>query len=177
MKKISISLVVCILVLTSCSSNESEASDISEDLVGTWIGTDLVYEGSYETSLGGESHETIYHGEAYDITNKLTFNESPNTVVSEGSYNVKLEYTVDGISDTEYVEGEEFLENGSWELDGDELIIENEDLSDSKERETSIKILLITNDKLVISSTETVELKENGVEIKSLVKVTSTFKR
>ncbi|KAB1067620.1 hypothetical protein F6U93_10060 [Tamlana haliotis] len=176
MRKISILLITCILVLTSCSSNENEASDISGDLVGTWTATDLVYEGSYETTIAGEDFETYYYGEADEMTNTLTFTESPNTVISEGSYNISLEYTINGVTDTDYIVGEEFLQSGSWELDGDELIIENDD-EVNQEEAPSIKILTLTKDKLVISSTETIELEENGVEIKSLIKMISTFKR
>ncbi|MBU2951703.1 lipocalin family protein [Tamlana agarivorans] len=172
MKKIIVLFSFLCLVLTSCSSNENDASDISDDLIGTWIGTDIVYEGRVETSFLGELIKTEFTGEGYDITTKLTFNESPKTIVSEGSYSVKIDYTVDGgVESTEVVEDIEFLENGEWELEGDEIIVENSSES------YYVKIFLLTSNELVVGITEIEETEENGIEIRNIVKAIASFKR
>lgn len=171
MKKLIVLFSALTLILTSCSSDDDSTSDINADIVGTWVGTEMVYEGTSETEIYGLPIEIDFTGEAYDISTKLIFSENPNTLVSEGSYSIKLEYEQNGITETQVVEDQSFLASGTWELNGDTLIVE--DVNDSFEA----KVYELTDDKLVIGITQTEDIEVNGIITTTTVNITATYIR
>ncbi|AUS07021.1 lipocalin family protein [Pseudotamlana carrageenivorans] len=163
-------LFFVLIVLSSCSNDDGD-SQFSGDLVGAWVGTELTYQGTAESSLQGFPITTNFEGEAYDMTSTITFNESPNTVVSEGAYSLKFTYNFNGVSKTEFIEDVQFLENGTWEVDGNTLIINNNG------QESMADILFLTEDKLVVEINQVEETEVDGLTVIATIKSIATFKR
>ncbi|OBQ56586.1 lipocalin family protein [Tamlana sp. s12] len=171
MKKITTLCLAFICILSSCSTDDDQGSNISGDIVGTWIGTGLTYDGTVETSFQGFPITSNFEGEAYDMTNTLTFNESPNTLVSEGSYSLKLTYDFNGVTQTEYVEDVQFLENGTWEIEGNKLIITNNG------EETPADFSFVSDDTLVFEINKVEESIVDGLTVVTTIKSIVTFER
>jgi hypothetical protein len=176
MKKISILFIACFLILSSCSSNDDETK-VSENIIGTWIATNLSLSGEIITVIEGQTITSTLVGEGYDLTNRLIFSESPNLVESEGKLNMTLSYTINDITLSEDIEDFEFLTDGIWEIKGSELIITSpeEDIDDDEVRE--VKIAKLTDNELVIKITEDEEEIENGETITSSIEVLVSFVR
>ncbi|WAC02634.1 hypothetical protein N7U66_02810 [Lacinutrix neustonica] len=118
MKKLNVLLIALFLVLSACTSDDdtTDAPIASESILGTWIGQDVDYTGASTTTGQGQSINSTFVGEAYDVDYTLTFTEDPNQVVSNGSYSIELTTTTLGQTQTNTVENLEFLGNGSWSL-------------------------------------------------------------
>ncbi|MFI0429234.1 hypothetical protein [Mariniflexile sp. HMF6888] len=170
MKKINLFIIATFFVLCSCST-EDVAPEISSDIIGTWIATSVDYGGQTVTEVSGESLTNTFTGEGYDIDFTVTFNDSPKTYISDGSYSIHLTNTVLGQTFTEDVENVEFLENGSWEQNGNRLIIE------SQGEETEGTIEKLTQDEFVLFVESIEDLSEQGATITSTIVVKVTFTR
>lgn len=170
MKKLSFLFIALVLVFTSCSTDDSP-SIISGDIVGTWIGNTIDYSGDTVTTVDGQTLVADFVGEAYDMDYTITFSEDPNNVVSEGSYSLKLTYTVLGQTSVENVENIEFLEGGNWEQSNNILTLI------AQEESIDYKIEELTDDKLVLSLSVEEDLSEQGVSIISTIDAKMTFYR
>ncbi|CAH8283137.1 lipocalin-like protein [Mariniflexile fucanivorans] len=169
MKKITILFIALALALSSCSSDDS--LDISGDLVGTWIGVDVDYTGSTETTVSGEKIKATFVGEAYDVDYSLVFTENPNEVVSDGSYSVKLTTKYNGETEVSNTENLTFLSSGSWNKSGNKLTIEDDNET------TTATILELTDTTLKIAISQTENISEQGLTFKYDVKVIATYIR
>ena len=170
MKKFSILFVVLFLVIASCSSDD-DGGQVSGNIVGTWLATDLSLAGDIEFEFEGETIKTTVLGEGYDLTSQLTFNESPNTLTSEGTVNMELSISLNGITSTENIEDFEFFDDGVWEVSGNKLII-------TESGETSeAYILKLTSSELVIRVLETEVESEGGETVTSTFEIVASFSR
>ncbi|GGZ71304.1 hypothetical protein [Algibacter mikhailovii] len=182
MKAFSPILVFLILLITSCSSDDAETS-VNENIIGTWIGTDLRVSGEIETERGGESVITILSGEGYDLTNTLVFSPSPNLVASAGELNMIISYTTDDDVIFEDIKGFELLGEGTWEIQGSELIITDpnevveEDVEEEDGEERIVRVYKLTNKELVIGIVEKEEDIEDDVTTTSLIETVLSFIR
>ncbi|TNJ46411.1 lipocalin family protein [Tamlana fucoidanivorans] len=171
MKKLII-LSLILFVTFSCSKDsESENSKISASIIGVWQGTGMTYDGTVESSESGQTIKADFTGEGFNMNNTLTFNENPNTLVSKGSYGLKLTYTINGFTTTEEINETNFIEDGTWSLEGDQLFVTNNGET------TIMKILELSNHKLIISFSETEVIEEEGVIATTNFKGTFVFKR
>jgi ABC-type Fe3+-hydroxamate transport system substrate-binding protein len=166
-----ITLFVLVLVLISCSSDDSTDSPvvISDSIVGAWTGTTVDYSGTSVTTLQGQSVTADFVGEAYDINYTVTFSENPNILVSVGSYSLELTYTILGQTTTENVENVQFLEDGTWEQNEDELIVTNNGET------TAFEILELTSNRLKLGLETIEEFTEQGADITSTIYAELTF--
>jgi len=171
MKKLGLLFTVFILILTSCSSDSSDSPVISASIVGEWIATALDYSGTSSTTIQGQSVIADFVGEAYDINYTVTFSENLNTLVSEGNYSLELTYTILGQTTTENVENVQFLEDGTWEQNGDELIVTNNGET------TAFDILELTANRLKLGLETVEEVTEQGAVITSTIYAELTFTR
>ena len=176
MTKFSGILMFLFLVITSCSSDDTETK-VSENIVGTWIGTDLRLSGEIETEVEGQVSTTILSGEGYDLTNALIFGESPNFMESQGKVNMKVSFTVNDIIHTEDIEDFELLGDGTWEINGGELIIANPDEAIDEDELRTMNISKLTKNELIINITETVEEIEDGETTTGVIVIFASYMR
>ncbi|WP_136480904.1 lipocalin family protein [Cognatitamlana onchidii] len=164
MKKISLFVSILCLVMSACSSDDDGGNTITGDIVGTWNVTKLDLTGEIQAEVSGTPISSSVTGEGFDLDNSLvTFNESPSSIESEGTISMRLTYSLNGTELTEEIEDFEFLEGGTWELNGNTLII-----TEAGE-ETEVEILTLTDTELVI------KVYEEETEIEDDEAITSTF--
>lgn len=172
MKKFNFLFIALVLVLTSCSSDDSNDSpDISGDILGTWEALDVDYSGSSSTEFEGESFTSTFVGEAYDVDYTLMFTENPNELVADGSYSVELTTTVLGQTQVDNVENLEFVSNGTWSKSGDELTI----VSQGETAVYTIVELTDTTLKMAIQTVE--EVNDSGFSYSVEVDLLATYTR
>lgn len=173
MKKLNYLFIALALVLTACSGDDDggNPSDTSGDILGTWIGQDVDYTGTSSTSVQGQSINSTFVGEAYDVDYTLTFTENPNEVVSDGSYSIELTTTALGETFTENVENLEFLNSGAWSRSGNQLTI-----TDNGE-DTVATIVELTSTMLVLEVSETESVSEQGIDVSTNIDVVVTYTR
>ncbi|WP_298535744.1 hypothetical protein [uncultured Algibacter sp.] len=174
MKKISSIVLVLIMFITSCSSDDNE-TQVFENIIGTWIGTEITLQGEVKTEVNGQTILSTITGDGYDLNNELLFAKSPNTVTSEGNLNMKITYTINGVELTEDVENFEFLGDGIWEINGSELIITDPTLDVEDDDIRLVNILKLTETELIIKMTETVEEIEGGETITGVTEIVASF--
>ena len=108
MKKINLFIISLALVVCSCSKDDALVG-VSSDLSGTWIATSVNYSGE----MTGEVVSSTFTGEGYDIDFTVTFNDSPKTCISNGSYWIRLTQTFDEETFTSDIEQTDFLNDGT----------------------------------------------------------------
>lgn len=163
MKKLIALCITLICIITSCSTESVDSDNNSSTIVGTWEMVDYDYSGTTVTEFQGQSSTTTFTGEAYDIDNKITFEENPNKFISEGSYNIKLTYTVSGQTTTQNIENLEALttSTGAWEILDGELMT-----SSSINNETGkFKIEKLTESTLVLTAEQEEDLSQSGAKV------------
>lgn len=170
MKKINLLLIALIFIISSCST-EDDSPEILSNILGDWNAVSIQYSAETTTAVSGQSITNNSVGEGYDINIIVTFNESPNTVVSQGYYNVHLTSTVLGQTYTQDVVGPEFFQDGSWELNGNKLIV----TAQGETSEATIEKLTDSELELYIDTTE--DLPEQGATIISKIKARYKFTR
>lgn len=173
MKKLSILLVIFLVTFSSCSEDgDSSPVAISEDIVGTWNMVDYDYSGVTTTTFQGQTVSADFIGEAFDINYKLTFAESPNELISEGSFKIKLTTTINGQTSVDDTQVDDFLTTGSWEIKNGELITNTEDAG-----EGVTKIVELTETSLVLSLSQEEDLSQQGITIISNIDGIISFER
>ncbi|TYA71789.1 hypothetical protein [Seonamhaeicola marinus] len=173
MKKISILLGVFMLVFTSCNieSLDDDIGSSSNSIVGKWRMIDYTYTGETITSAQGQELSTSFVGEAFDMTNTITFSEDPNVITSEGSFSLRLTSNTLGQTSTQTITGLEAINDGNWERDGDELFT----FTDMGEGVMNIDKL--TESILVLSVSQEEDLSQAGFRIISNIDAIVTLER
>lgn len=166
MKKINLFIISLALVVCSCSKDDALVG-VSSDLSGTWIATSVNYSGE----MTGEVVSSTFTGEGYDIDFTVTFNDSPKTCISNGSYWIRLTQTFDEETFTSDIEQTDFLNDGTWDKNGTTLIIE------SQGEETEFIIEKLTANELVISSDTITDSTMEGIAITNTIVAKITFKK
>ncbi|WP_200977807.1 lipocalin family protein [Echinicola sp. 20G] len=157
---------VLMLVSLMFSCSDTELPMISHSVVGEWEMVGMTYSGTSTVSYGGINFPpTFSEGVASDIDYILTVNESPNTVVGEGSYTVTLkssymEHEFDFSVPVDY-----FMKSGSWEVEGDKFI-----LSKPGESPETATIVKLTADEMVLKvSTDIYQSNDELVSIRYII--------
>jgi len=172
MKKFNILFILLSIILTSCSNEDDPSNNYtSEDILGTWILTDLTLTGQIEAEIQGQTINSTITGEGYDITSTLTFNQSPNTITSLGNLNMTLSYSLGGNTITDDVENFEFLDGGIWEINDGNLMITESDET------TQAQIIKLTNNELILKVSETEVETEDGETTTSTFEILAEFVR
>ncbi|WP_310992853.1 lipocalin family protein [Aequorivita marina] len=149
MKKIKFILLGLLIIGNlSCSSDDDSVE--SFDIVGTWTITEGYIEpGTMELDMGGVDLPVEYSGSFVNIDdeNRLNFNEDKTFTSIVNNIALEMELVVMGTSQTETFEMNNSFGEGTWELNGSELKINNDN-------GTSIKYHIdeLNGDTLVMSS-------------------------
>lgn len=116
-----ITLFVLTITLASCSTDDN-APEVNNDLiVGEWEITDLVSESTTTTTFNGESISASATGVGSNFNYTFTFNED-NTTTASGSYDFTVNTTIQGEEITQTTPIEDLMSEGTWSLEGDQLI-------------------------------------------------------
>lgn len=170
MKKICLLFSALILVFSSCST-EDASPEISSNIIGDWNAVSIEYTAETTTTVSGQTLTNNSIGEGYDIEIVVTFNESPKTVVSQGTYNVHLTSTVLGQTYTQDVAGPEFFQDGTWEQNNNKLTVTAQGAS------SEATIEKLTDNELILYIDTTEDLSEQGATITSKIKARYKFTR
>ncbi len=155
-------LMVFLAIGVSCS--ESEEPVESSLIVGTWTMTGIEYESTSKITMMGEVFESTSSGIGSDIDLVQTIAASPNVITSSGGYTINAQMDFMGQTMEHVLVVEDFLDNSSWELDGDRLILTMEN---GERREAVIKTL--TANELVYEHTAVESSAYSGVENETTV--------
>lgn len=167
LSNLSILFIALFLSLTSCSTDSDNL--LTGDIIGTWAGTALDYSGKTVATVQGQTINTDYVGEAYDMNYTLTFKEDPNIIISEGSYSIKLTGTVLGQTSVQNIENIEFLEAQSWSKDGNILKLTN------NEKSYDCTIVELTDSALKLSLSTEEDISQQGATVTATVNATMAF--
>ncbi|MEP0265000.1 lipocalin family protein [Dokdonia sp.] len=172
MKFLKLTLIILFTIsVASCSSDDDSSNPSSANISGIWQGESFDYTGTSTTEILGESITTSFVGETENINYTLTFSENPNEVIADGSYDVILTTTLEGQTTTQTVPGIDFLNSGSWELDGNTLTF----IVDGEASEATIETL--TDNLLVLVISDTQEINQQGVTASTMIDAVLTFTR
>jgi hypothetical protein len=119
-------LLALSLSITACSDEEA-GSPNNEALVGTWRLESIDYSGTSSTTVQGTTFTSVFVGEGYDLDVTVTFSEDPDTYTTDGDYSIRLTTTTQGQTVEQDFTFEGFLDDGTWERDGENVIITNGD--------------------------------------------------
>src|SRR5690606_28758269 len=133
--------------------------------------TTVNYSGEMTGEVDGEVVSSTFTGEGYDIDFTVTFNDSPKTCISNGSYWIRLTQTFDEETFTSDIEQTDFLNDGTWDKNGTTLIIE------SQGEETEFIIEKLTANELVLSSDTIAYSSMEGIAITNTIVAKITFKK
>lgn len=158
--------------LVGCSSDDDGGNDTSASLVGTWAVTSLEYEGSTSFDFLGETVNTDFNGVGQNFDLDITFTENPNEYTTEGSYDVVLDFTVNGMTETETTSVDNLEGEGTWERNGNILLIDGSiididvdvPLADTMEMGEST-ILELTETTLRLGQEVTQEVTQEGITV------------
>lgn len=169
MKIAKLLLLSVAVLLFSC--DEDDPMPTSKGMVGTWAVTAVDYKGSTTTTAQGVNLKADFTGTGKDMNMIATFNETPNTFTTEGSYTIVLKTTMMGQTETEEMPFEGVFSNGTWTLSSNTLTITT---PDGEEKATVIEQTPTTlKFKAVIAETET----DMGFTVKTNVEAVYSFQK
>jgi hypothetical protein len=153
----------------SCSDDEDFVAT-SEAMAGDWVITALDYKGTTTTTAEGVSLKADFTGTGKDMDLITSFDVSPNTVTSEGSYTIVLTTNFMGQSTTEELEMNETVANGTWTLNGNTLTVTNDDYGDQ-----TATILEQTPTTLKLKADVTESESDAGITVATKIEAIYTF--
>ena len=172
MRKIFILCLIFTVTIVACSSDDdSSAANNSAELDGTWNAEDLSIVINAVVNFQGQVIETNSTAVSYDTDYVITFNETTNTYVSTGSYDLEDTTVALGQTIIEDIQDFEFLENGTWTQDGTVLRISFED------ENVIFEINELTDSALTITLNESETIVEDGESYTITTEIIATFRR
>ncbi|MGO3181332.1 MAG: lipocalin family protein [Aequorivita sp.] len=134
MKNIKFLLVALIMIGTlSCSSDNDEPETL--DIIGTWSITEgFIEPGSIVIDMGGMDIPVEYSGSFVNLDedNRLYFNDDNTFSSYTGDISLEMEMVVMGTPQTETIELSDVFGDGTWEVNGRELKVHNDNGSTVK---------------------------------------------
>lgn len=172
MKKLLYFFTLCLFI--SCSDSESIVEVNESDLLGTWDLTALTSSVEAKTTFQGISSTSKTKLTGKDISSQFTFTQNPNEYQAYGKMTIVSETTsLLGNQTDEYeTESVNGLENGTWEIDGDNLTLIGQD-----SQEIILKVDSYTDNKLVLKQKVNESQSINGATINITGSATLKFER
>ncbi len=157
------------IVFSSCSKDD--APDTSGDLVGTWKAVSVDYSGTETHTVRDAVTETTITGKGYKMNYELTFSETPNDLTSQGKYSVKETRVTNGEETKQNLGNQKLVDNGTWAKTNAELEIAHFG------KNTSLKIVKLSDSELILEKLEKEELTIGRRVIKTRKTTTITFEK
>ena len=179
MKKVLLlTLALTTSLFISCSSDDDNTpapeTGTDANIVGTWTAESVDYSGFTSTLVldTGNTLRVEYTGTGTDIDFGMVFSESPNELVTSGSFDLDLTTSIQGIPEQSMVLDLDFLENGTWVRNGNTLRLTT---ADSEVIEISIELL--TENSLRLRLTEESSISTDEIEEEELLVTVVTLSR
>lgn len=123
-------VLICFLIgaNVSCSSDDDNDNP-PMNIDGSWtLKEGYIPAGSTNINLGGMSIPVQYSGSFVEIdeNNRLNFQQDNTFTSVTGNIALEMDLTVMGSPQTQSFEGSDLFGQGTWELNGSELLIHNE---------------------------------------------------
>ncbi len=168
MKKLSYLLfIVSSFFLVSCEDEEGT----NPLVVGEWDLSALDYTYTTTSTAFGITISLTGTGTGFDMNSSINFTSDPNEFNTSGTYSVELTYDTDTQSFTQNVENVPFDVNGTWELDGDNVILTVDGES------TVMNVISVAENEIVLGYRETDTYTENGATVEAEIDAEFTFTR
>lgn len=172
MKLVKPLLLLTLFVIGFACSNDDDTSSSDSGIVGTWEVTEIDYSGTSATIVSGIETTATFTGTGINMDLVIIFSENPNNYTTAGDYDIQLMTTTGGQTFTSFVANENFISNGTWELNGDLLTVNQPDGST-----VIATILSLTENEMVIAWSFMNEETQSGVTTIQDVDGTYTFTR
>ena len=130
MKTKILSLIVFVLILSSCETEDTNVTVTEADLIGVWNLTEQTIENGLITYSGnGQNLSATYSAYAKNIEMTLTFTDNPKKIYATGKYTIVT--TVSALGQTQTEEEEIYAVNDpdlspTWELNGNIILFSND---------------------------------------------------
>jgi len=142
------------LMLNSCSEND-ELKNGNQELIGSWMATEINFEGNSAIETTGNIVSTSFSGDGYNMALQIRFDENSNEFTSFGAYNIHLNTNHHGHSSITEWMNPGFIQCGKWNKNGNDLLITNH-----KGETQSATILSLDQQRLVLSYNFTYKTKQ-----------------
>lgn len=122
-------LFASFLIISLISCSKSDDNGPSASIVGNWTITEgLVEPTSITIDMGGMPIPIDISGSFVDIDpqNRLSFKEDKTFTSVTGSIAVEIDINVMGVPQTDRFDADDLFGQGTWDLNGNELKIHNE---------------------------------------------------
>ncbi|HLV38796.1 lipocalin family protein [Xanthomarina sp.] len=113
----------------SCSSDDDNNDIDSSNIIGSWtLKEGHIVPGSMNLDIGGMTVPVVYSGNFINIeeSNRINFQENNTFSSVTGNIAIELQMTIMGQPQNQTFEGSDFFGQGTWEVNGRELKIHNE---------------------------------------------------
>jgi len=117
-----LSLTLCLAFLVSCSEEEDKI-DPNASLIGSWNLIDMQGDGTSSVEYNGQESTSEFTVTGKDLALSTEFTEEPNNYTSSGSYTAMMKVSANGQTQETEIPMMPFILGGTWEQDGDKLII------------------------------------------------------
>lgn len=165
MKKLSLLFLFVSVLFVSCSKDDetkepgsTNTTTTSGDILGEWNVDDIYYTGENEVSEGGITFKVTFVGQGKNYACKVDFKEDPKKVTSEGTYDVDLTVSINGVEQKTLQEAINFDTVGDWRQEGDFIYVKNEETK----IEDKMEIKELTDKRLVLEGKAERDVQGNG---------------
>ena len=156
--------------LASCSKDEDPATDAG--IMGEWTVTDISYEGTSSSAVGGVTQTFDFTGTGFDMDLKISFEDNPKEYAAEGDYSINLVVDVAGTPMEMPWSNVGFIGNGDWEKTGNTLTV-----TASTGEVQTVTIIELTDSKMVIAWSFSDTMTQQGTVMTQNVNGTYTFEK
>ncbi len=169
MKKLCILFITYSIVFTACSKDDD--ANISSNILGTWKAVSIDYLTKEHRKIKDKITTTWGAGHAFDMDHSLIFEEDPNHIESIGTYSIDLSKAVGSENEKSRLEHLKIVDNGTWVGYKSELKTTHDD------QDISMKILELTNSKLVLEKVEEEWFDLGAAELRNITTIVVTFEK
>ncbi|MGB0984253.1 MAG: lipocalin family protein, partial [Saprospiraceae bacterium] len=149
-----------VIGFSSCTDEEGDGGTTPEEvnkLIGAWNMTSMDYSSEQSIEIFGfPAATTEYVGTASNMTTTITFEEEPNNARITGTYDLDVEGTTAGQSQSEKWEDVDFISNGTWVQNGDAITVTHSDGTTS-----TLTVTELTETSLTVSWDYTTEEEDD----------------
>ncbi len=173
MKFLKFNLLLILLILNGCATDDGELNIDTANLLGVWNLVTINSENGQATiTEDGITVSVDFELSSENEDLQITFNEDPNVVSSEGSFTQVTTISTLGQTEVEETLIEGVFLDGNWILDGDQLTINSEnEFSDDFDVVPTFEITRLTDTILEIRQdlNQQVIFTENDLETNGIL--------